>query len=76
VIVAASQAKPSEIKQRTLKVPRGSRLVLQIRAKVLNDDLESTLEQCHPSLRRTCCITPDFLADSRLPVQFAPAESP
>src|ERR1700737_3838388 len=41
---------------------------------MLNGDLESTFRQWHPSLRRAAgCITPGFLADSRLPVHFAPA---
>jgi high-affinity K+ transport system ATPase subunit B len=29
-----------------------------------------------PFVPACCCITPYFLADSRLPVHFAPAESP
>jgi hypothetical protein len=29
-----------------------------------------------PFVPACCCITPDFLADSRLPVHFALAESP
>src|SRR5260370_38720928 len=29
-----------------------------------------------PFVPAFCCITPDFLADSRLPIRFAPAESP
>ena len=39
-------------------------------------DLESTFRQWQPFVPACCCITPDFLANSRLPVHLVSAESP
>ena len=55
---------------------RDARLVLQIRTKMLNDNFGVDLSAMAPFAAACCCITPEFLADSRLPVHFAPAESP
>jgi hypothetical protein len=56
--------------------PRSAHLLLPIHTKMLNDNLESTFSAMAPFVPACCYITPDFLADSRLPVHFAPAESP
>jgi hypothetical protein len=63
-------------KQQMQWTPRGAHLLLQIHTKMLNDNLESTFSAMASFVPACCCITPDFLADSRLPVHFALAESP
>jgi len=45
-------------KQQMQWTPPGTRLVLQIRTKMLNDDLESTFRRWHPSFRRAAASPP------------------